>query len=118
MGKLKKKAKVTWQKDFQNLRASCESEWIRDYDIHSATEWTGNSIEVAQRHYCMITPEIWDKATGKAVPEVKRDDTLRSLVKSFGLAKIKAALEEIGAEQMPLSIVVPPTDDADQKVVG
>lgn len=95
MEKLMKKSKVTWQKDFQNLRASCESEWIRDYGIHSATEWTGNSIEVAQRHYCMITPDIWAKATGRTVSEDKIRETLQSLVKSFGLEKIKTALDEI-----------------------
>lgn len=100
MAKLKKKAKVTWQKDFQNLRASCESEWIRDYDIHSATEWTGNSIEVAQRHYCMITPDIWDRATGKtSMTESKMKETLQSLIKSFDVKKVRAALDEIAGEK-------------------
>ena len=96
MAKLKKKSGVTWQKDFQNLRVSRENEWIRQFDIHTATEWTGNSIEVAQRHYFLITPDIWDRATGAA--EDKTAETLRVMLKTFGMEKVRAVLEGIAGE--------------------
>lgn len=117
MEKLKKKAKVSWQKDFQNLRASCESEWVAIYGIYPATEWTGNSVEVAQKHYCTITPDVWDRAIGKvSMTESHMKQTIQSLVKSFGWERIRTTLEEITDVKATLRIVSP-NDDADNLAV-
>ncbi len=40
-----------WPKPFHNLRASRESELMRQYDLSTACRWLGNSPEVAARHY-------------------------------------------------------------------
>lgn len=42
-----------WPRLWQNLRASRESELMRDYDLSTACAWIGNSPAVAARHYAM-----------------------------------------------------------------
>lgn len=102
--KLMKKVKVSWMKDFQNLRASCEVEWVHEYDIYTATKWTGNTIEVARKHYLMIHPKVWDKATESAgaLGRAKKDiivKSLRALVKIHGLKPVAEAFETILSEE-------------------
>ncbi len=46
-----------WPKTFHNLRASCETEWMRSYPLHVACSWTGNSPVVALTHYARIIAE-------------------------------------------------------------
>jgi integrase len=47
-------AKLTpWPKLFHNLRASRESELMREYDLKTVCGWIGNSPEVAAKHYAM-----------------------------------------------------------------
>lgn len=45
-----------WPKLFQNLRTSCETELMRQYPAHIVYAWLGNSKEVAEDHYFMVTP--------------------------------------------------------------
>jgi len=40
-----------WPRLFQNLRASRESELMREYDLATVCKWIGNSPAVAARHY-------------------------------------------------------------------
>jgi len=40
-----------WPRLFQNLRASRESELMREYDLATVCRWIGNSPAVAARHY-------------------------------------------------------------------
>ena len=40
-----------WPRLFQNLRASRETELMREYDLATAAKWIGNSPEIAARHY-------------------------------------------------------------------
>ena len=42
-----------WPKPFHNLRASRESELMREYDLATVCRWLGNSPEVAARHYAV-----------------------------------------------------------------
>lgn len=46
---------VPWPKLFQNLRASRETELMRDYDLTTVCKWIGNSPAVAAKHYAMST---------------------------------------------------------------
>ena len=41
----------SWPRLFHNLRASRESELMREYDLATACRWIGNSPAVAARHY-------------------------------------------------------------------
>ncbi len=44
---------IPWPKLFHNLRASRESELMREYGLATACKWIGNSPAVAARHYAM-----------------------------------------------------------------
>ena len=42
-----------WPRLWQNLRASRESELMREYDLTTVCKWIGNSPAVAAKHYAM-----------------------------------------------------------------
>ncbi|MEE8170067.1 MAG: site-specific integrase [Phycisphaerae bacterium] len=44
---------TAWPRLFQNLRASRESELMREYDLSTVCKWIGNSPAVAAKHYAM-----------------------------------------------------------------
>jgi hypothetical protein len=55
-----------WEKLFQNLRASRETEIARDYGIKEAAAWLGNSVEIAAKRYLRISEANRAAAVGKA----------------------------------------------------
>lgn len=42
-----------WPRLFHNLRGSCETELMRQYDLKTVCKWIGNSPAVAAKHYAM-----------------------------------------------------------------
>lgn len=42
---------VPWPRLFQNLRSSCETDWVQEYPAHEVAAWMGHSPAVAARHY-------------------------------------------------------------------
>ena len=44
---------MTWPKLWHNLRASRETELMREYDLATVCKWIGNSPAVAAKHYAM-----------------------------------------------------------------
>jgi len=40
-----------WPRLLQNLRASCEPDWVQNYPAHDVARWLGHSPNVASRHY-------------------------------------------------------------------
>jgi len=65
------KAKVEpWQKPFQNLRASRETELAHLHPVHVVTNWLGNSPKVAMAHDLQVHDTDFAKssATNPAVP--------------------------------------------------
>jgi integrase len=63
---LKKADIPVWPKLFQNLRASRETELMRQEPAHLVHAWVGNSEGVAEDHYLMATDEDFERAAGKA----------------------------------------------------
>ncbi len=58
---------LPWEKPFQNLRATRETELAQSYPLHVVTAWIGNSIPVAAKHYLQVTDADFMKAaTGGA----------------------------------------------------
>ena len=53
---------ATWPKLFVNLRASRETELKREYPDHVVHAWIGNSKEVAEDHYLMVTDDDYERA--------------------------------------------------------
>lgn len=87
MEKLKKKAGVKFKKDFQNLRASSETDMVRYYGIDAAVKWTGNSKKVALEHYLQVPDEIWQAAKGKDA-EPEKEDQARQFLTDKELIKV------------------------------
>ena len=52
-----------WPKLFVNLRASRETELMRSEPAHVVHAWLGNSREVAEDHYLMVTDEDFERAS-------------------------------------------------------
>ena len=47
---------VPWPKVFQNLRASCETEWLNEGHLaHVVAAWIGHSVKVQRESYAQIT---------------------------------------------------------------
>jgi integrase len=43
-----------WPRLFQNLRASCETDWVQAYPAHVAAKWLGHSPTIAAQHYLQV----------------------------------------------------------------
>jgi integrase len=63
---LRKAGIAQWPKLFQNLRASRETELMREHPAHVVHAWLGNSREVAEDHYLMVTDEDYRRAAHPA----------------------------------------------------
>ncbi len=55
-----------WPKTFQNLRSSCENDWIADnIPAHVVAEWLGHSVKTQETYYLRVLPEFFDRVTQK-----------------------------------------------------
>ena len=62
---IEKAGLVPWDKLFQNLRATRETELMATYPDKDVASWIGNSVPVAMKHYAMSMQDSFDR-------EVKR----------------------------------------------
>ena len=60
---IKRAGVLKWQRLWQNLRASRETELADEYPIQVVTAWIGNSPKVAAKHYLQVTDEHFRRAT-------------------------------------------------------
>lgn len=68
LNRIVKRAGVAmWQKPFQNLRSTRETELMESYPAHVVFLWIGNSEAVAREHYLQVTDTHFEKAVGKKV---------------------------------------------------
>lgn len=51
-----------WQKPWQNLRSSRETELVETFPVHVAAAWLGNTEAVANKHYLQVTDDHFAKA--------------------------------------------------------
>jgi hypothetical protein len=66
--KIVEKAKlVPWEKLFQNCRASRETELMGEYPNKDGSQWLGNSVPVAMKHYAMSRDEVFERASQNGV---------------------------------------------------
>lgn len=55
IGRLCERAGLTpWPKRLQNLRLSCETDWMDSATLPLACKWSGNTPEVALKHYHLV----------------------------------------------------------------
>ena len=61
------RASITpWPRLFQNLRASCATEWVERIPAHTVASWLGHSPLIAAQHYLQSRDAHFDLATGGA----------------------------------------------------
>lgn len=53
-----------WSPLWHSMRASRETEWIRQFGVATATQWIGNSPTVALRNYGTVPDTDWGAAVG------------------------------------------------------
>ena len=53
-----------WPRLFQNLRASCETDWVERYPAHAVAKWLGHSPKVAAEHYLMSREHHFEDVVG------------------------------------------------------
>lgn len=60
------KAKIdVYPKMFQNLRSSCENDWVQQgIPAHVVASWIGHSVKVQEAHYLRVLPEYFQRVTG------------------------------------------------------
>ena len=54
-----------WPRLFQNLRGSCETDWVDAYPAHQVASWLGHSTAIAARHYLKHKDLHVQAATGQ-----------------------------------------------------
>ncbi len=66
-GKIVARASVKpWPRPFQNMRASCATDWVARFPAHEAAKWLGHSPLIAAQHYWQPRDANFDLATGGA----------------------------------------------------
>ena len=64
---------TAWPRLFHNLRASRETELVREHPIHVVCAWIGNSERVARKHYLQVTDIDFEKATSNPTSPMHAD---------------------------------------------
>lgn len=53
-----------WEKTFQNMRSSCENDWIAEgIPSHVVASWLGHSVKTQEAYYLRVLPEYFDRVT-------------------------------------------------------
>ncbi len=53
-----------WPRIFQNLRASCATDWVERYPSHVVAKWLGHSPKVAAQRYLMSKDRHFEDVVG------------------------------------------------------
>lgn len=61
-GILRRAGVKMWEKFFQNMRSTRETELLDQFPIKEVTDWIGNSPLIALKHYLQARPEILQRA--------------------------------------------------------
>lgn len=59
---IKRAGESIWEKTFQNLRSTRQTELEEQFPSHVVCSWIGNSVQVAKAHYLQITDEHFTRA--------------------------------------------------------
>ncbi len=73
-----------WDRLFQNLRASRETELANNFPLHVVTAWLGNTPKVATDHYLQVTDDHYTQATQGVVQQVVPQPTAKADIDRSG----------------------------------
>lgn len=54
-----------WPKPLQNLRLSCETDWLDSDGVALACKWSGNTPEVAMKHYHLVREKDYQRVADR-----------------------------------------------------
>ncbi len=77
-----------WEKTFQNLRSSLETELVEEFPIQTVTSWFGNTPTIAMKHYLMVREEHFTKAVHNPVQSVHDSGDLEPSAEPARNAKV------------------------------
>lgn len=60
-----------WERLFQNLRSSRETELANEFPLHVVTAWLGNTPRVADKHYLQVTADHYAQAVARVELQVE-----------------------------------------------
>jgi integrase len=61
---IRKAGLTPWEKPFQNLRSTRQTELAEQFPAHVVCQWLGNSEIVARKHYLQVTDAHFEEANG------------------------------------------------------
>ncbi|MBC7834528.1 MAG: tyrosine-type recombinase/integrase [Phycisphaerales bacterium] len=61
---IERAGETPWPRLFQNMRASCETDWVERFPAHTAAKWLGHSPLIAAQHYLHTRDTHFDLAAG------------------------------------------------------
>jgi len=96
-----------WPRLFHNLRASRETELVREHPIHVVCAWIGNSERVARRHYLQVTDADFEKATSNPTSPMHADGRTGPHVEKE--TAVTPAFADYTAVQIPPAGIEPAT---------
>ena len=77
LGRIIERAGLTpWPRRFQNLRASCATDWVEQFPNHTVAKWLGHSPTIAATHYLQTRDVHFDMAAGIGVVANQATHTL------------------------------------------
>ena len=63
---IKRAGLIPWPRLFHNLRASRETELVKEYPVQVVTSWLGNTPRIALKHYLMVRTEDFERAVAES----------------------------------------------------
>jgi integrase len=89
---IKRAGLTVWPKLFHNLRASRETELMREYDLATVCKWIGNSPAVAAKHYalCVDLDAGFQRAAGRGKSAAQNQAQYASIPAEKGREAAKA----------------------------
>ena len=65
LGIIKRAGLDSWEKTFQNLRSSLQTDLNEDFPEHVVNKWMGNSQSVVRKHYLQVTDEHFSRGANR-----------------------------------------------------
>lgn len=63
LGIIEKSPHEQWPKLWQNLRASCRTDWLEDFPEHIVNAWLGHTSAVGRKHYNRVPEDAFERAS-------------------------------------------------------
>ena len=91
---------TSWPRLFHNLRASRETELMREYDLTTVCRWIGNSPAIAAKHYAMSTDLNADFQRAAGLQDLKKAQQ-KAQQSAAECGRLRTTRHRMSEEEMP-----------------